>query len=60
MTHLNYSSKKLRKTFKLQKEIFETEVNHDEIYANNWRDKEDELFDYVINDVSFTAFSYAR
>ena len=30
MTHLYYSFKKLGKTFKLQKELFKTEMNHDE------------------------------
>ena len=60
MTHLNYSLKKLGKTFKLQKELLKTEMNHDEIYADNWRDKNDEWVDYVKNDVLCTAFSYAR
>ena len=39
MTHLNYSLKKLRKTFKLQKELLKTEMNHDEVDVNNYRDK---------------------
>ena len=30
MTHLNYSLKKLGKTFKLPKELLKTEMNHDE------------------------------
>ena len=30
MTHLNYSLKKLGKTFKLQKELFKYEMVHDE------------------------------
>ena len=33
---------KLGKIFKLQKELLETEMNHGEIYADNWRDKKDE------------------
>ena len=33
MTQLNYSLKKLGKTFKFQKEVSKTEKNHDEIYA---------------------------
>ena len=32
MTHLNYSLKKLGKTFKLQNELLKTEMNHDEVY----------------------------
>ena len=39
MTHLNYSLKKLGKTFKLRKKILKTEMNHDQIDENNWRDK---------------------
>ena len=31
MTQLNYLLKKLGKTFKLQKELLKTEMNHDEI-----------------------------
>ena len=32
MTHLIYSIKKLGKTFKLQKELMKTEMNHDEVF----------------------------
>ena len=60
MTHMNDSLKKIEKTFKLQKELLKTEMNHDEIYADNWRDKKSARLDYVKNDVLCTAFSYAR
>ena len=56
MTHLNYSLKKLGKTFRLQKELLKTEMNHDEIDYNNYKDKKDEWLDYVKNDVLCTAF----
>ena len=39
MTHLNYSLKKLGRTFKLQKELSKTEINHDELEGNNFKDK---------------------
>ena len=52
--------KKVRRTFKLQKEILKTEVNHDEIDGNNYIDKIDEWLDYVKNDVLCTSFCYAR
>ena len=39
MTHLNYSLKKIGKTFKLQKELLKTEINHNELDANNYKDK---------------------
>ena len=57
ITHLNYSLKKLGKTFKLPKELLKTEMNHDEIDENNWRDKKDEWLPYVKNDVLCTAYS---
>ena len=56
MTHLNYSLKKLGKTFKLQKELLKTEKNHDEIDVENYKDKKDEWVDYVKNDVLCTSF----
>ena len=51
MTHLNYSSKKLGETFRLQKELLQTEMNHNGIDENNWRDKKEEWVDFVKNDV---------
>ena len=60
MTHLNYSLEKLGKTFKLQKEFLKTEMNHDEIDGNNYKDKINEWLPYVRSDVLCTAFSYAR
>ena len=60
MTHLYYSLTKFGKTFNLQKELLKTEMNHDEITGDNWRDKKDEWVDYVKKDVLCTAFSYAR
>ena len=35
-------------------------MNHDEIVYNNYKGKIDEWLPYVKNDVSCTAFSYAR
>ena len=60
MTNLKYSLKKLSKTFQLQKELLKTEMNHDEVYSDTWRDKKGEWVDYVENDALCTAFSYAR
>ena len=60
MPHLNYSLKKLGKTFKLQKELLNTQMNHDEIDYNNYKDKINEWLPYVKNDVLCTAFNYAR
>ena len=52
--------KKLGRTFKSQKELLETEMNHDEVYADTWKDEKSEWLDYVKQDVLCTAFSYAR
>ena len=60
LTHLNYSFKKLGKTFKLQKDFLKTEMNHDEVDGDNYKDKMIEWLPYVKNDVLCTAFSYAR
>ena len=51
MTHLNYYLKKLGKTFKLQKEILKTEMNHDEVDGDNYKDKITEWLPYVKNDL---------
>ena len=59
MTHLNYSLKKLGKTFKLPKELLKTEMDHDGIYESNYKDKKDIWLPYVKNDVLCTAYSYA-
>ena len=60
MTHMKYSLKKLGKTSKLPKEVLKTEMNHDNIDENNWRDEKDEWLPYVKNDVLSTAYCYAR
>ena len=59
MTHLNYSLKKLGRTFELQKESLKTEMNHDEVDCNNYKVEKDGRLDYVKKDALCTAFSYA-
>ena len=46
--------------YKLQKQLLKTEMNHDEVYSDTWKDKKSEWLIYVKNDVLCTAFSYAR
>ena len=60
MTHLNYSLKKLGKTFELPKELLKTEMDHNDIDGENYKDKKDIWLPYVKNDVLCTAYSYAR
>ena len=60
MTLPNYSLKKLGLTFNLQKELLKSEMDHDEIDGNNYKDIQDKRLEYVKNDVLCTAFNYAR
>ena len=60
MIHLNYSLKKLGKTFELPKELLKTELDHDNIDGDNYKDKKDIWLPYVKNDVLCTAYSYSR
>ena len=60
MTLLNYSLEKLGKTFRLPQELLKTEMNHDEIDGNNYKDKKDIWLPYVKNDVLCTSYCYAR
>ena len=52
--------KKLGKTFKLQNELLKTEMNHDDVFGDNYKNKINKWLPYVKNDVLCTAFSYAR
>ena len=44
---------------KLKESSLKKELEHDEIYEDNWEEKENEWLPYLKNDVS-TALSYAR
>ena len=60
MTPLNYSLKKLVKTFKLPKELLKTEMNHDDIDGDNYKDEKNIWLPYVKSDVLCTAYCYVR
>ena len=47
MTHLNCSLEKLGKTFKLQKNFLKTEMDHNKIDGNNYKNKVNEWLPYV-------------
>ena len=51
LTHSKFSLKLLGKTFKLQKELLKTEMDHDEVDGDNYKDKKDEWLNYVEQDV---------
>ena len=44
----------------MQKQLSNTEMNHDEVDDIVYKDKKDERLDYVKQDLLCTAFSYAR
>ena len=54
------SLKKIGKTYKLQECLFKQELEHDEIYEDDWDKKENEWLLYLKNDVLSTVFSSAR
>ena len=60
MTLLYYSLKRSEKTFKLKKQLLKTEMDHDEVDYNNYKDKKDEWLPYVKNTVLCISFPYAR
>ena len=53
MNHLNYSPKKLGKTFKLQKELLKTEMDHDEVDYNYYKDKK--VNGYLMSKITFSV-----
>ena len=58
--HIKDSSKNIGKSYKLQPCLLKQELEHDEIFEDNWEEKEIEWLPYLKNDVLSTAFSYAR
>ena len=60
LLHIKDSLKNTGKSYKLQPCLLKQELEHDEIYEDNWEEKENEWLPYLKNDVLSTAFSYAR
>ena len=54
------SLKNIGSSYKLQEIFLKQELEHAEIFEDNWEEKENEWFPYLKNDVLSTAFSYAR
>ena len=57
--HINSSLKPIGTSYKLQLSVLKHEMEHDEIYEDNWEEKENEWLPYVRNDLLSTAFCYA-
>ena len=60
LLHIKDSLKNIGKSYKLQPCLLKQELGHDEIFEDNWEEKEREWLPYLKNDVLSTAFSYAR
>ena len=60
LLHIKDSLKNIGKSYKLQPCLLKQELEHDEIFGDNWEEKENEWLHYLKNDVLSTAFSYAR
>ena len=60
LLHMKDSLKNIGKSSKLQPCLLKQELEHDEIFEDNWEEKGNEWLPYVKNDVLSTAFSYAR
>ena len=60
LLHIKDSLKNIGRSYKLQEKLLNKELEHDEIFEDNWEEKENEWLPYLKNDVLSTAFSYAR
>ena len=60
LLHIKDSLKNIGRSYKLQESLLKQELEHDEIFEDNWEEKENEWLPYLKNDVLSTAFSYAR
>ena len=60
LLHIKDSFKNIGRSYKLQENLLRKELEHDEIFEDNWEEKENEWLPYLKNDVLSTVFSYAR
>ena len=60
LLHIKDSLKNIGRRYKLQESLLKQELEHDEIFEDNWEEKENEWLPYLKNDVLSTAFSYAK
>ena len=60
LLHIIDSLKKIGKSFKLQQSLLRKELEHDELYDDNWVGKENEWLPHLKTDVLSIAFYYAR
>ena len=60
LLHIKDSLKNRGRSYKLQENLLKKELEHDEIFEDNWEEKGNEWLPYLKNGVLSTAFSYAR
>ena len=60
LLHIKDSLKDIGKSYKLQPCLLKQEPEHDEIFEDNWEEKENQWLPYLKNDIISTAFNYAR
>ena len=60
LLHIKDSLENIGKSYELQPCLLKQELEHDEIFNDNWEEKENQWLPYLKNDVLSTAFSYAR
>ena len=60
LLHFKDSLKNIGRSYKLQPCLPKQELEHDEIFEDNWEEKENQWLPYLKNDVLSTAFSYPR
>ena len=58
--HIKDSLKNIGKSYKLEESLLKQELEHDEIYEDNWEEKENEWSPYLKIDVLSTAFFFAK
>ena len=60
LLHIKDSLNNIRKSYEIQPCLINQELEHDEIYEDNWEEKENEWLPNPKKDVLSTAFSHAR
>ena len=60
LLHIKDTLSNIGKSYKLQSCLPKQELEHEQIFEDNWEEKENEWLQYLKNDVLSTAFSYAR
>ena len=58
--HIDKSLEKIGESYRLEESLLKQKLEHDEIHAESWEERENEWLPNVKNEVLSTAFCYAR